>query len=213
MQTDKKRGSLGIYGGTFDPFHLGHLHALRAFSAAIRPDLILLMPTFLPPHKVHRAGDRPEARLAMLRALAREEEFRRMHCTVSDFEIAKQGKSYSYDTLCHFFASDRELYFLMGTDMFCSLESWYRGAELFSLAHMVCVRRGGENEEAECARIAEAEKRYRALYGARVTVLEAEPFALSSTQVRMRLAAGGDAALYCPAPIAREIERNGYYRG
>ena len=135
-----------------------------------------------------------------------------MRCTVSDYEIAKQGKSYSYDTLCRFSAPHRALYFLMGTDMFCSLEHWYRGTELFSLAHMVCVRRGGENETQECACIAEAAQRYEALYRARTMVLAAEPFALSSTEVRMRLAAGEDAARYCPAPVAQIIERSGYYR-
>lgn len=158
MDTATHKSRIGIYGGTFDPFHMGHLHALRAFDAAIHPDAIWLVPTYLPPHKTHRPTDDPAQRLAMLRALCASDTLSGLPCRVEPYEIEKAGKSYTYDTLRHFARADRILYFLLGTDMFCTLPQWHRGAELFALAHMVCIRRGGAEEEQEKQRIAAAHR-------------------------------------------------------
>lgn len=213
MDTATHKSRIGIYGGTFDPFHMGHLHALRAFDAAIHPDAIWLVPTYLPPHKTHRPTDDPAQRLAMLRALCASDTLSGLPCRVEPYEIEKAGKSYTYDTLRHFARADRILYFLLGTDMFCTLPQWHRGAELFALAHMVCIRRGGAEEEQEKQRIAAAAQEYRTLYDAQITILSAVPFALSSTQIREKAQRGESLQGLVPPVIEKMIQRSGYYRG
>ena len=199
---------LGLFGGTFAPFHNGHANALRAL-AKLGLDRIVLVPTYLPPHKAVRADDDPRIRLSMLRGLCRTKEFAPMHLGVSDFEIRQGGMSYSYHTLRHFTKKGRKLYFLVGTDMFLTLENWYRGSELFSLAEMVCVLRG--EEEDEKARVRKKAEEYRLKYGASCTFCEAEPLPLSSTGIREAVAAGERISELVPAYIEERIRKEGLY--
>jgi nicotinate-nucleotide adenylyltransferase len=110
---------LGIYGGTFNPIHNGHIKAAEAFYDTVGLDELLIMPTFVSPHKEMMKGDDPSYRLEMT-SLAFDGNVRNI--TVSDYEISKGGKSYTYLTLEHFSSSDTELFFLMGTDMFLCLD-------------------------------------------------------------------------------------------
>ena len=97
---------IGLYGGTFAPPHLGHVHAARAFLRAIPVDRLLVMPTFQPPHKAKAAGDTPEVRLEMCRAA-----FAGIPgVEVSDYEITKADVSYTVQTLRHLTAENREIY-------------------------------------------------------------------------------------------------------
>jgi len=120
---------IGLYGGTFAPPHLGHVHAARAFLRAIPVDRLLIMPTFQPPHKAKAAGDTPEVRLEMCRAAFGDIP----GIEVSDYEIAKADVSYTVQTLRHLTAENREIYLLCGTDMFLTLEKWYQAEEIFRL--------------------------------------------------------------------------------
>ena len=128
---------IGIYGGSFSPPHNGHLSAARLLLEEAGVDRLFILPAGVPPHKTLDPDESPEHRLAMTRLafadLPRTE--------VSDWEMTRSGKSYTVLTLEHFSAPDRQLVLLVGTDMFLTLDRWYRAEDIFALAEIVCVRR------------------------------------------------------------------------
>lgn len=199
------RGRTGIYGGTFAPPHNGHVHAARCFAEEMDLDKLYIMPTFIPPHKTGEPGDNPSDRLEMARlAFAGIER-----TVVSDFEILRGGKSYTVNTLEHFYG-DGELMFLCGTDMFLSLGKWYRPERIFELADIVFMRRERASEPID-NQISDACEYYKRNFGARVTMLKAPAIELSSTEVREAASSGRDIGGLVPAPVAEYIRKKGLY--
>lgn len=205
----KKPEIVGIYGGTFSPPHRGHRKAAETFLEAIRPDTLFVIPTFLPPHKEVSPADSPEHRLAMTRLA-----FAGLESTVvSDMEILRRGRSYTYDTLTELSEEGRELYFLCGTDMLLTVDSWYRAEDLFRLATFVLERR-------ECDRSLDVEVReridyYKSTFGARIVEIDIDPILLSSTDVRnaaMRGASRDELAELVGGEVADYIVSHGLYR-
>ncbi len=167
---------LGIYGGTFNPPHLGHRHAAEEFIKAASLDRLLVVPTYIPPHKAADDIASAEDRLAMCR-LAFDGL---CNTVISDYEISMKRTSYTYMTLEHFSSSDRKLFFLVGDDMFMTLDSWKKAETIFGLATIVCVRRYEEGTEELEARADE----YRSEYGADIIISQAEPYVAGSTGIR-----------------------------
>ena len=196
---------IGLYGGTFAPPHLGHVHAARAFLRAIPVDRLLVMPTFQPPHKAKAAGDTPEVRLEMCRAA-----FAGIPgVEVSDYEITKADVSYTVQTLRHLTAENREIYMLCGTDMFLTLEKWYQAEEIFRLAKIVCMSRTTEKEQ----EIAETHARYLQKFGQDCILLKENPLEVSSTRIREAIRKGQSLAAYVPAGVEAILRRDGLYNG
>ena len=171
-----------IYGGSFNPPHLGHIRSVQTAAAALRPDLTLLIPAAIPPHK-HLAEGTPEAghRLAMTVLAAGEIP----GCEASDMELARTGPSYTSDTLriLHERYPGAELIFLMGTDMLLTIETWHEPEVIMALASLAVFAR----EEGREGEIAAQAEHLRERYGAVVYVLAGEPVKVSSTQVRALL--------------------------
>lgn len=200
---------LGIFGGTFAPIHNGHLNAAIVFYDRMALDRLIIMPTFIPPHKKISADDDPEKRLEMCR-LAFSGEKRNI--TVSDYEIGQGGKSYTYLTLRHYSAPDCDITFLVGTDMFLSLDSWKEPAEIFSLARIALIRR----EAADCgieAMITEAKEKYRTDYHADIADIKCPAVDISSTEVRTLAAEGRDISGLVPDSVRDYIIENRLYSG
>ncbi len=177
-----KKKRIGLYGGTFSPPHMGHYRALEAFIRQERPAETLVMPTYLPPHKVVEKGQYadPYARLLMSRIA-----FRDLPVTVSDFEIMKGGTSYTAETLTALKKPDTEIVFLCGTDMFLSMDTWYQPEKLFSLAQIVYARRdAGSMGDAIATALSEKAAFYQREYGAVVRELVCDSVDLSSTEIR-----------------------------
>ena len=196
---------IGLYGGTFAPPHLGHVHAARAFLRAIPVDRLLVMPTFQPPHKAKAAGDTPEVRLEMCRAA-----FAGIPgVEVSDYEITKADVSYTVQTLRHLTAENREIYLLCGTDMFLTLEKWYQAEEIFRLAKIVCMSRTTEKEQ----EIAETHARYLRKFGQDCILLKEDPLEVSSTRIREAIRKGQSLAAYVPTEVEAILRRDGLYKG
>ena len=122
----------GIYGGTFNPIHNGHLHIVEEFRRGLGLDRVLLIPTRVPPHKA--APDLASAgeRFAMCRLAAQGKPW----LELSDIEMRREGKSYTAETLEELSAlyPQDQFYLLMGEDMFLTLGRWYRPETIFSLA-------------------------------------------------------------------------------
>ncbi|MBQ7383817.1 MAG: nicotinate-nicotinamide nucleotide adenylyltransferase, partial [Clostridia bacterium] len=118
MLDDKIR--VGIYGGTFAPVHNGHVESAVAFMRQMKLDYLYVIPTCLPPHKEVDFADSPETRLRMC-----ELAFSGIDgIIVSDMEIRRGGKSYTYDTLKELSGEDKKLFLLCGTDMVLTFDTW-----------------------------------------------------------------------------------------
>ena len=189
--------NIGVYGGTFDPPHWGHITAARAAMEQLGLDKLVLIPDRVPPHKALPEGSAsPEQRLEMA-ALATAELGKRTE--VSDRELRRSGHSYTADTLA---ALRREypedtLWLLMGSDMFLSLQTWHAPEEVMALARIAPFSREAEDESAAFA----AQKaRLEREYGAQIQIVQnPEVRELSSTEVRAALAAGRGSDLLPPA--------------
>lgn len=202
-----KTEKLGIYGGTFSPVHHGHIKAADSFFDEFELDKLLIIPTFVPPHKQLDYPDEPKKRLEML-FLAFENDRRRIE--ISDYEIKKEGKSYTVETLRHFKRADNEIIFLMGTDMLLSFDNWYLPDEICSLASIAHVRRDVLSPAEEEA-VKSASDRYRKKFGAVITELECKPFPVSSTDIRKMCSEREDISEYVPEKVAEYIKANHLY--
>ncbi len=195
--------AIGLYGGTFAPPHLGHVHAAKAFLRQVPIDRLIIMPTGTPPHKEKASGDTPEVRLAMCRAAFGDLP----KTTVSDYEIAKGNVSYTVETLRYLAEPDRTIYLLCGTDMFLTLDRWYQAADIFRLAEIVCIARTDAQNEA----IHQTAARYRETYGKASILLTAAPLELSSTEIREAIQTGKSLEKYVPKEVEAIIRNEKLY--
>lgn len=189
--------NIGIYGGTFDPPHWGHITAARAAMEQLGLDKLVLIPDRVPPHKALPEGSAsPEQRLEMA-ALAAAELGKRAE--VSDRELRRDGPSYTSDTLAELREEYPEdaLWLLMGSDMFLSLQTWHAPEEIMALARIAPFSREAEDESAA---FATQQSRLERAYGAQIRIVQnPEVRELSSTEVRAALAAGRGSDLLPPA--------------
>ena len=194
-----------VYGGSFNPPHLGHVEAARTVSAELAPDKFLIIPSNVSPHKKLAEGSpEPRARLEMCRLAFADIP----GAEISDMELQREGKSYTAQTveeLRHSFPDD-ELVLVMGTDMFLSFETWYRFEYLLENCTLAVLARD-EDEDVQLRRQRDtlAEK-----YGARVIILKHDPVAASSSDIRERLRFGIGSELL-PDSVYSEIIRRHYY--
>ena len=199
---------LGLYGGSFDPVHYGHLLLAECCRETLHLDEVWLIPAAVPPHKQTRTLAPAKHRLEMLElALAGHEQLR-----ASRLEIDRGGVSYTVETL----AAVREqhpaatVYLLMGADSLRDLPTWREPGRICDLAFPAVVRRGGapEPDFSVLAPLISAE-RLAMVRGAQVQMPLIE---LSSTDLRERAAAGKSLRYRTPRAVEKYIETQGLYR-
>lgn len=134
---------IGIYGGTFNPIHNGHIHLIAEFYKRLNLDKIIVIPTNVPPHKISNDLADGSVRMEMCKIALSELN---INWQVSDIEMHRNKKSYTADTLTELKIQYPEdsLYFIMGEDMFLSLDKWYKPQVIFSKAVM-CASPRSEN--------------------------------------------------------------------
>lgn len=194
-----------VFGGTFNPFHFGHLKLMREVISAVSPDRFILMPTHIPPHKVEEEIVDDFDRLEMCRLVAKEFSI----VEVSDYEMIAGGKSYTVRTLEHLHElyPDEELHFAMGSDMLKSFLNWYMPERIMELATLVCNCRDDADRKSIASAKASIEAR-----GGRCILTECKPLVCSSTEVRERIKRCETIDDLVPAAVAEYIERKGLYR-
>lgn len=175
----------GIFGGTFDPPHAGHKKYADELKERLSLDKLIVIPTATPPHKVREDASSAEDRLNMLKLLFEGE----IGVEVSDMEIARGGKSYTYETvtLLHGIYPDDELIFLLGSDMLLSFHNWKNPDVILSHVKICAVTRSDEINEEKLRRYIEEyfpEKKERFI------TCDFDPIELSSTQIRSAIRNG-----------------------
>ncbi len=194
---------LGVFGGSFNPLHLGHIQIALAAQQEAGLSRMLLMVSGDPPHKDIAAGVSAQERLEMTKLA--EEEYPSL--VASDLELRRPGKSYTVDTVEQLKAENpgAEVYWLIGADMLLSLDTWYDPARLMATTRFLVAGRP-DNPGVE-----ETAQRLRKQYGADITVLHAMGPDISSSDIRARVAAGLPIEGYTCEPIIQYIYENGLY--
>ena len=196
---------IGIYGGTFNPPHLGHIRAAVTAVEALKLDLLLVIPDRLAPHKqLPEDSASPEQRLQMLQlALAGKEKIQ-----VSDLELRREGKSFTYETVEQLRREypDDELILLMGTDMFLSFHQWREPERILAQASLGVFYRGTPGEKSRI----EERKAQMEQQGHTVHLIENEVVDISSTQLR-RMLVFRCASPFLPEGVEEYIRSRGLY--
>ncbi len=210
-----------LFGGTFDPFHHGHLRMAIEVAEALDVARTILVPARLPPHKPGRPVSAPGHRLAMTRAGAEGIP----GGSVSDWELAREGPSYTLDTILQFrrVEPDTDWLFLMGADSFAEVATWHRYRELLGACDFVLLPRPGqpglppspegvriEKEESVCYRFRGAT--YRLPGGRRLFCPALPTLDISSSAIRDKVRAGKSIRGLVPPGVEEYIGRHGLYR-
>lgn len=174
--------NLAIYGGTFAPVHNGHITAAKAFYSAVKPDRLLIIPTLIPPHKQITFKDNPSDRLNMLHLAFDGDDYFEGRLTVSDYELTAPPPSYTVNTLKHFSSPQRKLIFLVGTDMFVTLDKWRSPEEIFSLCTIALMQR--ENTSEKTSIINQKTSEFRNVYNADIIFINSPAIEISSSDIR-----------------------------
>jgi nicotinate-nucleotide adenylyltransferase len=182
---------VGVFGGTFDPPHTGHLVVAQEVHLRLGLDRVLWVPAAVPPHKRGQRITPAALRLEMVAAaIAGDDRFQ-----LSDLEVRRDGPSYTVDTLraLREASPDDELFLILGADQLAELDSWREPDQLRRLATLVgFARAGDEPPEIEGARIVEVPR-----------------LDISSTEIRRRLAAGEPIDYLVPAAVRALLQPEG----
>lgn len=188
---------IAVFGGTFNPFHIGHYKILETLCAQDKIDEVLVMPDRIPPHKVCDFLASDEHRIEMCRIVCKD--FSKAKLSLLEFE--REGKSYTVYTARELkkIYPDDKLYFVCGGDMIASLDKWFNFEELFTLISFIAFRRQGIEE------FDESVKRMRRL-GADIWVIDADIPEISSSELRRDMTLE-----MLPDGVAEYIKENGVY--
>jgi nicotinate-nucleotide adenylyltransferase len=216
-----RTGRIGLLGGTFDPFHHGHLAAALAADAALDLDAVHLIPAHIPPHRTRQPSASPEHRFAMV-ALGIAET---PGLLVDDRELHAEGPSYTSRTLAMFAAEGwqaSQLFFITGADAFAEIATWHDYPAILTRTHFVVVSRPGREASSLRDQLPDLASRMRvaeaaAPPGAAETVepaiwlVHAKTPSVSATAIRV--AAGESRAItgLTPPLVEQHIARHGLY--
>ena len=189
---------LGIYGGSFDPVHNGHVNAALTFKEELSLDKIIIIPAYQPPHKKGLAMTPPEHRMNMCSlAFGKLEGFE-----VSDIEIKREDEGYMADTVAQLreIYPDDELFLLIGGDMLLYFRKWYAWSKITDEAVLAVAARNWEDDAA-----LEAEAAVLRSYGAQVRIVTIDVKEISSTAVREIVRRADDISSMVPEGVDEYI--------
>ena len=191
-----------IFGGTFNPFHMGHYEMLSAVNRLSLVDKVLLMPDNVPPHKVCDFLASDHDRIKMCSIIC--EDFKKTQLELLEFE--REGKSYTFDTVCLLEEKypNEKFYFVCGGDMITSLNTWYKWDRLIKKVGFIAFKRQGEDEDFNKAVEALREN------GAEIYVMPDVITEVSSTELRKAINSEKSRSLL-PFEIYKYIIEKGIY--
>ncbi len=206
--------AVGLFGGTFDPVHLGHLRSAVEIAELFDLEHVRLIPNAVPPHRAQ-----PEAtaqhRLLMLQLAVKNSP----NIIIDDCELQREGPSYSIDTvkLMREQMPDAALYLIVGTDAFQALDSWHEWQDLLTYCHIIVMQRPDQAfqlsetlqpwYQQHLALDADKQRLAGAIWPVTLTQL-----AISATEIRSKIRDGNSAAYLTPDPVVTIMEQLGLYR-
>ena len=197
---------IGIFGGTFDPPHMGHLQCAEIAMRELGLSKVLFIPNKIPAYKIseHSVSDEND-RLAMLQLLVENKEWAR----ISDIELKREGNTYTSDTLreLRVLYPNDELVLIIGSDSLCSLKNWHEPEEVCRLSTIAVLKRNTDSpdELSDCAGALEND------YGAHIIILNNPFFDVSSTYIREAIKSGYSVAQFIPENIVQYIQKRDLY--
>ncbi len=197
---------IGIYGGTFNPVHNGHIHLAGCYKELLGLDQIIFIPTATPPHKLALDLACDKDRTAMLQmALQGLKGF-----VLSDIELERQGKSYTYDTIWAWKQAHPQdtLYLIVGSDMFLSFHLWYRCQDLLNMVVLCTAARNPADSLTEMETYA---KEVLHLEEGRYFIARFPVVLASSTDIRARLRSGASITGLVPRKVEQYLYEKGVY--
>jgi nicotinate-nucleotide adenylyltransferase len=210
---------VGLFGGSFNPIHLGHLRAAEEVREALNLDLVYFVPAASPPHKTEGVLAPAEHRLQMTRLATKGNR----HFMVSEVEIRRTGRSYSVDTVRYFLSTLRPpctLFLMMGSDQFAEFETWKDCDELTRLCSLAVHTRLAEGETgpprvslAALERFGYSIKddHYVHPSGQTLSFVPTTVFPISATLIRQKLRKGRSIRYLLPGDVADYIQRHALY--
>ena len=197
---------IGIFGGSFDPVRPGHVGLALDAAEQCGLEKVILIPARYQPFKLDRKASHGSDRMQMLRLAAAGHE----KLEISDFELRREGVSYTYLTLRAMqkkYGSETRLWFIVGTDSLLALKTWKNAEELLQRYSFIVGSRPGYRED-------ELEKMMKELkreYGTRIARVDNRQYDISSTEIRKRISEHRSADGLVSGPVERYIIRNGLY--
>lgn len=189
---------IGLFGGTFNPVHKGHVNLVKNFKDKLSLDKVLVIPTAVPPHKQAESLVSAEDRLCMCR-LAFDGI-----AEVSDVEIARGGRSYTVETLEELkkiYKDDDDFYFLVGSDMLLSFRRWYRWEDILTMCTLCATDRDNE----KTCRDADED------FFSKIIFCDFPKTVVSSSEVREKLVSRKDVSDLVPEEVEKYIREKGLY--
>lgn len=194
----------GLFGGSFNPVHLGHVNLALSVKKSLGLDRIIVIPSGEAPHKSSDEYAPPSDRLNMCRlAFGDYEDFE-----VSDYEISQSGKSYTVYTIRHFkeLLPGDDLYLLVGSDMLLCFEEWYRYREILGNVTLAAISRTSEDDSL----LLKMSKKLSE-YG-RCNVVNANVLDMSSSEIRKIIKNNGDLSCYLDEKVVKYIMLKKLYK-
>ncbi len=200
--------SIGLFGGSFDPIHNGHLITARAVAERLSLDRVIFLPAANPPHKLDRTLIATEHRAEMVRLAIKDEP----RFAFSDFDLSREGLTYTIDTVAHFqseLGQGASLYWIIGADALADLPSWHRIQDLVDACHITSAARPGWTLEVSesLRRVLTPEQIEKLRRGIMATPM----MDIGATDIRNRLRAGLSVRYFVPDAVRDYIEQHHAY--
>lgn len=195
----------GILGGTFDPFHNGHMNIAYESLYKFKLDEVIFMPAGNPPHKTDKIITSSEIRYNMIKkSIAGEEKFK-----VSHYEIDKKGYSYTYETLQYINSKDKnaELYFITGVDCLMYIDQWKYPDKILKYSKFIVFNRPGYDIIDIMKKKYEVEKKYKH----EIMFVDIPLLDISSTQIRKKVKKSEEIKYLVPPEVYDIIKSNKLY--
>ena len=207
----------GIFGGTFNPIHNGHLRAAEEIRESFALDKVYFVPAFIPPHKRSKEIAEANDRIAMVRLAIKGN----MLFSLSSIEIKRGGISYSIDTIQAMGKKLGEIYYLIGIDAFSEIHTWHRYAELFSHTNFVVMVRPSHKRRSGLflfpSRVRKEmrvidDKTFQHTSGRKIYLHHVTQLDISATRIRESANRGMSIRYLVPAPVEKYIQDKRLYQ-
>lgn len=194
---------IGLYGGAFNPVHNGHLALAEHFKNALELERLIFIPTHVPPHKSGDGLVSGEHRINMLSLALSGLEY----CSVSDIEFRREGKSYTYDTVCELkkIYPDDEFFLIVGADQYFDFQKWYRADDILRQVTVCSAAR----ENNQYRQMLEYKSKHDNMQN--TVVCNFDVTEISSSKIRNMISTGQSVSEFVPDSVLRYIKENNLY--